>query len=117
VPVRAHLQLVEVRRGDAGALRAIFRHQLTDELVEMEAEQIVVERGTISVADLFEESRAHSLNDGQLDLAAFARGAAQPVLQDANGDARFHLYRIGDAAASRDIHTAIYDAYRLCVAM
>ncbi|MGN8139163.1 FAD-dependent oxidoreductase [Paraburkholderia sp. 22099] len=100
VPVRAHLELVEVRRGDAGALRAILRHQLTDELVEMEAEQIVVERGTIAVADLFEASRAHSLNDGQLDLAAFARGAAQPVLQDANGDARFHLYRIGDAAAS-----------------
>lgn len=117
VPVRANLELVEVRRGEAGVLRAIFRHQLTDELVEMEAEQIVVERGTIAVDDLFEAARALSLNDGQLDLAAFARGAAQPVLQDANGDARFHLYRIGDAAASRDIHTAIYDAYRLCVAM
>ncbi|SAL68081.1 FAD-dependent oxidoreductase [Caballeronia humi] len=117
VPVRAHLELVEVRRGDAGVLHAVFRHQLTDELVEMEAEQIVVERGTIAVDDLFEAARAHSLNDGQLDLAAFARGAAQPVLQAANGDAWFHLYRIGDAVASRDIHTAIYDAYRLCVAM
>ncbi|SAK89840.1 NADH:flavin oxidoreductase [Caballeronia arationis] len=117
VPVRANLELVEVRRGDAGVLRAVFRHQLTDELVEMEAEQIVVERGTIAVDDLFEAARAQSLNDGQLDLAAFARGAAQPVLQAANGDAWFHLYRIGDAVASRDIHTAIYDAYRLCVAM
>ncbi|HYS63240.1 MAG TPA: NAD(P)-binding protein [Paraburkholderia sp.] len=117
VPVRAHLELVEVKRGTAGMLRAIFRHQLTDELVEMEAEHVVVERGTIAVSDLFEAARVHSLNDGQMDLAAFARGAAQPVLQAVNGDAQFHLYRIGDASASRDIHTAIYDAYRLCIAM
>ncbi|WP_168794318.1 FAD-dependent oxidoreductase [Paraburkholderia aromaticivorans] len=117
VPVRAHLELVEVRHDDAGMLRAIFRHQLTDELVEMEAEHVVVERGTLAVDDLFEAARVHSVNDGQMDLAAFARGNAQPVLQAANGDAQFHLYRIGDAVASRDIHTAIYDAYRLCVAM
>ncbi|MFM0627574.1 FAD-dependent oxidoreductase [Paraburkholderia xenovorans] len=121
VPVRAHLELVEVRRevqqDNAGMLRAIFRHQLTDELVEQEAEHVVVERGTLAVDDLFEAARVHSVNDGQIDLAAFARGKAQPVLQAANGDAQFHLYRIGDAVASRDIHTAIYDAYRLCVAM
>ncbi|WP_025602659.1 NADH:flavin oxidoreductase [Burkholderia sp. WSM2230] len=117
VPVRAHVELVQVQRGDAGVLRAVFRHQLTGELVQMEAEQVVVERGTIAVDDLFEAARVHSVNDGQIDLAAFARGSAQPVLQAANGGGQFHLYRIGDAVASRDIHTAIYDAYRLCVAM
>ncbi|MBW9107579.1 NAD(P)-binding protein [Paraburkholderia phenoliruptrix] len=117
LPVRTHVELIEVQRGDAGVLRAIFRHQLTGELVQMEAEHVVVERGTIAVDDLFEAARAHSVNDGQMDLAAFARGAAQPVLQSANGGGQFHLYRIGDAVASRDIHTAIYDAYRLCVAI
>jgi hypothetical protein len=29
-------------------------------------------------------------------------------------DARFRLYRIGDAVASRDVHAAILDALRLC---
>jgi hypothetical protein len=30
------------------------------------------------------------------------------------GLARFRLYRIGDAVASRDFHAAILDALRLC---
>lgn len=115
MPVRAHLELVEVHRNDNGSRRAVFRHQLTDERIEIDADHVVIERGTLAVDDLYEAARAHASNEGLLDLAAFARGAAQPVTPHADG--AFRLYRIGDATASRDIHTAIYDAYRLCIAM
>jgi hypothetical protein len=115
-PVRNHLELRQVRRNDNGKCTATFRHLLTGKLVEHEADHIVVERGTIPAGDLFEAARMHSANDGQLDLAAFARGKPQPAA-DGAGDGKFHLYRIGDASASRDIHTAIYDAYRLCVSL
>jgi hypothetical protein len=30
---------------------------------------------------------------------------------------QFELHRIGDAVASRNVHSAIYDALRLCMAL
>jgi hypothetical protein len=33
------------------------------------------------------------------------------------GDGGFQLFRIGDAVASRNIHAAVYDALRLCLAV
>jgi hypothetical protein len=86
---------------------------LTGERVELEADHVVAERGTVPVDDLYQAAKLRSINAGQLDLAAFARGQPQPR-PDRAGEG-FELYRIGDASASRDIHTAIYDAYRLCV--
>ena len=32
-------------------------------------------------------------------------------------DGTFELHRIGDAAASRNVHAAIYDALRLCATL
>jgi len=116
-PVRTHLELVKVTRNDNGKCNATFRHQLTSQLVDHEADHIVVERGTIPVDDVFEAARIYSVNDGQLDLAAFARGKPQPLLDGLRVGNQFYLYRIGDASASRDIHTAIYDALRLCVSL
>ena len=43
--------------------------------------------------------------------------AVRPQEITANPDGKFHLFRIGDAVASRNIHAAIYDALRLCVAI
>lgn len=111
-PVHAHLELVEVARSGPRK-KAVFRHQLTGERIELEADHVVAERGTVPVDDLYEAAKPRSANAGQLDLAAFARGLPQPRGPGAAG--RFDLYRIGDASASRDIHTAIYDAYRLCI--
>lgn len=119
VPVRSNVELIEVRAAEGGKRRAVFRHHLTDALIEVEADHIVAERGMLAVDDLFEGARMYSANDGYTDLAAFAVGKPQPETPEA-AEARsgqFHLYRIGDASASRDIHTAIYDAYRLCLAL
>jgi 2,4-dienoyl-CoA reductase-like NADH-dependent reductase (Old Yellow Enzyme family) len=113
VPVRADLELIKVGTADNGRRQATFRHQLTNELVRIEADHIVAERGMLPIDDLFESARMYSANDGQTDIEAFATAQPQPVFAQ-EGDKQFHLYRIGDASASRDIHTAIYDAYRLC---
>jgi dimethylglycine catabolism A len=112
IPVFADIELIEVS-AHAGRKRASFRHQLTGEIVQFDADYIVVERGMVSMSELFEDARMYSSNDGQLDFDAFSKGAAQPE-PSRHG---FSLYRIGDASASRDIHTAIYDAYRLCIAL
>jgi len=32
-------------------------------------------------------------------------------------DAPFELHRVGDAVASRNIHAAVLDSFRLCVAL
>ncbi len=37
--------------------------------------------------------------------------------QPAATDGRFQLYRVGDAVSSRNIHAAVYDALRLCLAV
>lgn len=50
------LQKVE---GDGARLRAVFANELTD--------QVVVERGTVPVDDLFEKLRTESCNDGAVD--------------------------------------------------
>ena len=43
--------------------------------------------------------------------------ASRPQPATANPDGRYALYRVGDAVASRNIHAAILDSYRLCCAM
>jgi dimethylglycine catabolism A len=116
VPVRTNVELIEVSAGEGGKRHATFRHHLTNALIEIEADHVVVERGMQPVDDLFEASRMYSANDGHTDLEAFASAKPQPP-RTGDGDGQFQLYRIGDASASRDIHTAIYDAYRLCLAL
>jgi dimethylglycine catabolism A len=116
VPLHTNVELVKVSVTDQGKRKATFRHHLTNELLEVEADHLVAERGMLAVDDLFESARAHSVNDGYTDLEAFTTARAQPEIQKAESE-QFYLYRIGDACASRDIHTAIYDAYRLCLAM
>ena len=49
---------------------------------------------------------------GEVDHGAMIDGRPQAIERNPAG--RFQLFRIGDAVASRNIHAAIYDAYRLC---
>ena len=45
-----------------------------------------------------------------VDDRALIAGEPQPHLDEGG----FCLFRIGDAVSSRNIHTAVVDAYRLC---
>jgi thioredoxin reductase len=93
-------------------LRARFRHELTGAVTELTASQVVVERGTVPVDEMFHALRIRSTNDGVTDIDALLALQAQP----ASGPG-FALHRIGDAVSSRNVHAAIYDALRLCSAL
>lgn len=99
------------RRGNQ--IAATFRNQATGATTERVADQIVVEHGTIPADDLYHELRSRAANDGVTDLDALL--AVRPQPRDLR-PGRFELHRIGDAVASRNIHTAVLDAFRLCVA-
>ena len=93
---------------------AVFRNMATQELVEREADHIVVEHGTEPLDELYLELRGESVNDGVTDLHRLV--AVEQQLQPPTM-AGFELYRVGDAVASRNIHSAILDSLRLCSAL
>jgi 2,4-dienoyl-CoA reductase-like NADH-dependent reductase (Old Yellow Enzyme family) len=105
--VEVRLEKVE-RRGNR--LQALFRHELTGQKSLVEASQIVVEHGTMPADDIYHDLRGSSGNDGVTDIA-FMLGSAEAA---APMPGSFILHRIGDAISSRDLYSAIYDAYRLC---
>jgi thioredoxin reductase len=103
--------LIRVRR-TGNQLTATFQHELTGETTELVASQVVIENGTLPMAETYDALRASSCNDGITDITALLAGEAQPV----TAPGTFELHRIGDAVTSRGIHAAIYDAARLCMA-
>ena len=102
-----------VREGDK--LVATIHNEFTDQTVERWVDQVVVEHGTLPVDELYMELRANSINGGEVDLHALVDVEAQTIVR--NPDGRYQLFRVGDAVASRNIHAAIYDSLRLCVAL
>jgi len=107
-------QLVRVRRSGNG-LVATFRHELTGKETDLTAAQVVFDHGTVPVDDLYHALRTKSANEGVTDVQKLLTGEAQLPARPSNG--RFELHRIGDAVASRGVHSAIYDALRLCMAL
>lgn len=95
------------RRGEQ--LRSIIENELTAQVEERLSDQVVVERGTIPVDDLFEDLRAESGNNGVTDMDKLLARQSQDERADG-----YELFRVGDAVSSRDIHCAILDSRRLC---
>jgi thioredoxin reductase len=93
-------------------LRSIFDNELTGQREERLTDQVVVERGTVPLDDLFEELRAESCNNGNVDMDRLLAG--QPQSSPNERKDGFELFRVGDAVSSRDIHCAILDSRRLC---
>ena len=109
IPTHAEYGLSAVTR-DGNGLAAVFTHELTGEEMKIACDTVTVETGTLPVDDVYQELRSASANDGFLDLDAFVAGEPQPSL-DLDG---MSLFRIGDAAASRNVAAAVFDALRLC---
>ncbi len=97
------------RRGNK--IAAIFDDEYAKRKIEKEADQVVVEYGTTPLDELYFDLRDQSVNHGEVDYRALVAGKPQTV--SSNPDGSFRLFRIGDAVASRNIHAAILDAYRL----
>ncbi len=106
---KADHSLISVERA-GNMLLAKLKCDLTGRMRDVKANDIVVEAGVSPAADVFDTLRKKSSNQGKIDLNKFAKLAPQPTL-DTSG---FSLFRIGDAAGSRDVPAAMFDAVRLC---
>ncbi len=108
------LMIRKVSRRD-NHLVAEFRNDLTNESVEIETEQVIVERGTMPLDDVFHDLKTGSCNDGVTDIEALINTQPQPHFHNEQGG--YALYRIGDALTSRSLHAALLDAYRIAVVL
>lgn len=104
-------RLESVARRQNG-LVATLRHELTGARSEVEVQQVVIENGTLPVAEVYDALRARSSNDGVTNIDFLLGQDATPPAAMMPG--RFELHRIGDAVSSRDIYASIHEAYRLC---
>jgi hypothetical protein len=110
VAITLNLRLTGIRR-DGNRLTALFHDEYGARTVEKEADQVVVESGTLPLDEVYFALRSASVNLGEIDYAALLANRPQTI--ERNPDGRFRLFRIGDAVASRNIHAAVYDALRL----
>ena len=84
--------------------RVTIRNMHTTRTSERFVDHLVVEGGTLPNDALFYELKPQAANNGVLDLNLLSKGLAQP-----DHGSGLHLYRVGDASGSRDIHCAMLD--------
>ena len=94
---------------------ATFSNELTDTEQTYQVDHLFVEQGTQPVAALYHDLRDYAWNKGVTDVNALI--AVQPQPQIDGEMPGFELHRIGDAVSSRTIHSAVYDALRLCITL
>jgi 2,4-dienoyl-CoA reductase-like NADH-dependent reductase (Old Yellow Enzyme family) len=107
-------RLVEIKRCDR---RLAVRIQVegAKSVSERVVDTVIIEHGTVPVADVFDALAPRSVNLGQIDVPDLLR--RRPQSARPNPEGRFELYRVGDAVASRNIHAAVLDSLRLCSAI
>jgi 2,4-dienoyl-CoA reductase-like NADH-dependent reductase (Old Yellow Enzyme family) len=108
-------QRVRAVHHDDGRLRVEIGSDHTAHRTLRIVDTVVVDHGTLPNDELYHALVGSSTNHGELDHTAFVEGRPQAITRNAAGT--FQLFRIGDAVANRNIHAAIYDALRLCVAL
>lgn len=107
--------LHSVERRSDGRLTVRLYSEYADRIVERAADHLVVEQGTTANDELYHALVPGSSNLGEVDQTALLELRPQHVTTDPQGG--YQLFRIGDAVSSRNIHAAVYDAFRLCVAV
>ena len=105
----------KVAKAAEGGLEVTVVDDYTGQSTLRRVDQLVVEHGTVPVDDLYFELKPLSRNEGAVDQSALLDLRPQTIVRNADGS--FQLFRIGDAVTSRNIHAAILDAYRLCLAI
>lgn len=107
-------QLVGIAKHD-GRLAVTLRVEDAAVTSTRIVDTVVIEHGTRPDNDLYDSLVPQSTNYGEIGLADLLTQRPQSVSHNPEGS--YRLYRIGDAVASRNIHTAILDAARLCNAI
>jgi 2,4-dienoyl-CoA reductase-like NADH-dependent reductase (Old Yellow Enzyme family) len=113
VRVTINTRLKSVRRDGNGLVATLGSDFSPTASVERRVAQVVVEHGTMPMAELYFELKPLSRNLGAVDYKALIRG--QNPIDARNPEGTFDLFRIGDAVHSRNIHAGIYDAMRYCL--
>jgi len=108
-------ELRSVESRPDGKLRALLYSEHADREVERIVDHVVVEQGTMPNDELYFGLLPGSTNLGEVDHQALLDLRPQTVHRNAAGG--YQLFRIGDAVSSRNVHAAIYDAFRLCLAI
>lgn len=96
---------------DGNRLKALIGTDYSSLVTEKTYDQVVVNYGTMPLADLYFDLKEQSVNRGEVDHDALIEGRPQDIRT--NPDGQFQLFRIGDAVSARNTHAAIYDALRL----
>ncbi|WP_075290382.1 NADH:flavin oxidoreductase [Pararhizobium arenae] len=110
VRVTINTRLKSVRRDGNSLVATLASDYSESATTERRVAQVVVEHGTMPMADLYLELKPLSRNLGAVDYKALIRREHPVVVKNPAGS--FDLIRIGDAVASRNIHAGIYDAMR-----
>jgi 2,4-dienoyl-CoA reductase-like NADH-dependent reductase (Old Yellow Enzyme family) len=110
VRVTINTRLKSVRRDGNALVATLGSDYASKAAVERRVAQVVVEHGTMPMADLYFELKPLSRNLGAVDYKALIR--QENPIQVRNPEGTFDLFRIGDAVHSRNIHAGIYDAMR-----
>ncbi|MFC9362883.1 N-methylproline demethylase, partial [Rhodococcus sp. NPDC057014] len=108
-------RVTKVARDADRRLTVTLEDEYAHTTVTRTVDQLVVEHGTVPVDDVYFELKDRSRNHGAVDQDALLH--LQPQTLVANEDSTFQLFRVGDAVSSRNIHAAILDSNRLCMAM
>ena len=110
--ISLNYRLHSLTKDPAGGYLVNLRNEYTGAEQVLACDHALIEHGTLPLADLYFELKPHSINLGEVDQQALIVGEPQ-ILRNNDGGA-FELYRIGDAQTYGNIHSAIYDAVRLC---
>lgn len=108
-------ELRSVERRPDGKLRALLYSEAADHAVERVVDHVVVEQGTMPNDELYFALLPGSTNLGEVDQQALLDLRQQEINRNDTGG--YQLFRIGDAVNSRNVHAAIFDAFRLCLAV
>lgn len=111
IAISPDTRLASIRKS-GNRLVATVENVFSDQIREIEVDQVVGEHGSLPNDDLYFELRPLSRNLGEADLWAMARFEPQTI--ESNPDGAFTLFRIGDAWTSRNMHAAMLDAMRVC---
>jgi 2,4-dienoyl-CoA reductase-like NADH-dependent reductase (Old Yellow Enzyme family) len=114
-PITLLHELRSVERRADGRLTAVLYSEHADRHVERVVDHVVVEQGTRPNDELYHGLVPGSVNRGEVDLRALLDLRPQTVRGNTAGT--YQLFRVGDAVSSRNIHAAVYDAFRLCLAV
>jgi 2,4-dienoyl-CoA reductase-like NADH-dependent reductase (Old Yellow Enzyme family) len=114
-PITLLHTLHSVRRLPDGRLAAVLYSDHADRYVERTVDHVVVEQGTTANDELYHDLVPGSVNLGEVDQRALLELRSQTARGNDRGT--YELYRIGDAVNSRNVHAAVYDAFRLCLAV